>query len=45
LSASDTAQDDACIITDQLIDNALCGYRFEARLVPRTSQYLEDIRR
>jgi hypothetical protein len=20
--------DDACIITDQLIDNALCGYRF-----------------
>ena len=37
--------DDACIITDQLIDNALCGYRFEARLVPRTSQYLEDIRR
>ena len=21
-------EDDACIITDQLIDNALCGYRF-----------------
>ena len=24
--------DDACIITDQLIDNALCGYRFIANM-------------
>ena len=27
--------DDACIITDQLIDNALCGYRFAGCPHPR----------
>jgi hypothetical protein len=35
LSASDTAQT-ACILTDQLIDNALCGYRFAG--LPRISR-------